>query len=119
MNGMRVVTGILLMIAGPVIVWIGYLRAPAASACARINSINLDLGKPASCSTTPSLLWFAVGAVFLVAGLAVVLTRSRMGVTTSRLWPYRCHNHPPRAGAVRMLVRSHCAPGGDGVMLDP
>ena len=74
---MRLVSGILLMIAGPVVVWSGYLRMPSASACARANSINLDLGKPASCSTTPSLLWFAAGAVLLVAGLLLVLAGRR------------------------------------------
>lgn len=74
---MRLVSGILLMIAGPVVVGIGYLRAPAASACATVNSIDLDLGKPASCSTTPSLLWFAAGAVLFVAGLLLAMTRRR------------------------------------------
>ena len=74
---MRLAAGILLMIAGPLVVGIGYLRAPAASACATVNSIDLDLGKPASCSTTPSLLWFAAGAVLLVAGLLVAMSTLR------------------------------------------
>jgi hypothetical protein len=74
---MRLAAGILLMIAGPLVVGIGYLRTPAASACATVNSIDLDLGKPASCSTTPSLLWFAAGAVLLLAGLLVAVSTLR------------------------------------------
>jgi hypothetical protein len=74
---MRLVSGILLMIAGPVVIAIGYLRVPAASACATVNGIDLDLGKPASCSTTPSLPWFAAGAVLLVAALLLALAGRR------------------------------------------
>ena len=48
MNGMRRALGILLVIAGPVIVVAGYLRVPSASTCAADNGIALEIGR-ASC----------------------------------------------------------------------
>ena len=77
MNGMRRALGILLVIAGPVIVVAGYLRVPSASKCAADNGIALDLGKSATCSTTPSPLYFVAGAVLLIAGVLLVLPWSR------------------------------------------
>jgi hypothetical protein len=41
------------------------------------NGIARDLGKPATCGTTPSELYFAACAVLLVAGLLLVLPWSR------------------------------------------
>jgi len=77
MNGMRRVLGILLTIAGPAIVAVDYLRVPSAGACAAANGIALDLGEPTRCSTTPSPLYFIVGAILLVAGLVLVMPWSR------------------------------------------
>jgi hypothetical protein len=77
MNGMRYPLGILLAIAGPVVVGVGYLKAPSASACAAANSLALDLGQPATCSTTPSALYFVAGAVLLIAGVLIILPWSR------------------------------------------
>jgi hypothetical protein len=56
MNGMRRALEILLVIAGPVVVAVGYRNTPSASACAMVNGIALDLGQPARCSTTSSAL---------------------------------------------------------------
>ena len=74
---MRRALGILLIVAGPAMVVIGYLIAPSASSCAAANSIAFELGQPATCSTTPSVAYFAVGAVLLVAGLLVTLPWAR------------------------------------------
>jgi hypothetical protein len=38
------VATVLLAIAGPVVVGVGYLKAPSASACPAANGIALDLG---------------------------------------------------------------------------
>jgi hypothetical protein len=77
MNGMRRALGILLVIAGPVIVVAGYLRLPSASTCATANGIALDLGKSPACATTPSPLYFVAGAVLLVVGLLLLMPWSR------------------------------------------
>jgi hypothetical protein len=74
---MRYPLGILLAIAGPVVVGVGYLKAPSASACTAANAIALDLGQPATCSTTPSPLYFVAGAVLLIAGVLIILPWSR------------------------------------------
>ena len=75
---MRRVLGILLVIAGPVIVGAGYLTAPSASSCTAANSIAFELGQPATCSTTPSVLYFAAGGVLLVAGAATLVPWARL-----------------------------------------
>jgi hypothetical protein len=77
MNGMRRALGILLVIAGPVIVAIGYRNTPSASACAMANNIARELGESATCSATPSALYFAAGAVLLIAGLLVIVPQWR------------------------------------------
>ncbi|MGH3293218.1 MAG: hypothetical protein ACRDP7_15555 [Trebonia sp.] len=74
---MRRALGILLVIAGPVVVAAGYLRLPSASTCAMDNGIALDLGKSATCSTSPSPLYYVAGAVLLVVGLLILMPWSR------------------------------------------
>jgi hypothetical protein len=62
MSGMpRRVIGVLLIIAAPVAVAIGYASAPAASTCARTNDFNQALGEEPTCSTTPSAVYFWAG----------------------------------------------------------
>jgi len=73
MNGMRRALGILLVVAGPAIVAIGYRNTPSASTCATVNGIARELGQPATCSTTPSALYFAAGALVLIAGVLVTV----------------------------------------------
>ena len=52
MTGMRRrAVGILLIIAAPAAVAIGYANAPSASACSRINDLNQALGEDPTCST--------------------------------------------------------------------
>jgi hypothetical protein len=48
-----------------------------ASTCAADNGIALDLDESATCSTTPSPLYFVAGAVLLIAGVLLVLPWSR------------------------------------------
>ena len=74
---MRRALGVLLVIAGPAIVAVGYLHVPSASSCAMANGIALDLGKPPTCSTTPSSLYFIVAAALVIAGLLVAMPWSR------------------------------------------
>jgi hypothetical protein len=52
-------------------------RPDRARACAADNGIALDLGKSATCSTTPSPLYFVAGAVLLIARALLVLPWSR------------------------------------------
>jgi hypothetical protein len=77
MRKLRRVLGILLIIAGPVIVGLGYLTAPSASSCTMANNIAFELGEPATCSTTPSALYFVAGAVLLVAGVLIMMPWGR------------------------------------------
>jgi hypothetical protein len=74
---MRRAIGILLVIAGPVVVVIGYLKAPSGSACSVANGIARDLGQQATCSTMPSMTYFGAGAVLVIAGLLVIMPWSR------------------------------------------
>jgi len=74
---LRRVLGILLIIAGPVIVGLDYLTAPSASSCTAANSIAFELGEPATCSTTPSALYFVAGAVLLLAGVLIMMPWGR------------------------------------------
>ena len=74
---MRRAIGILLIIAGPAVVAVGYLTAQSASTCAAANNIAFELGQPATCSTTPSLFYFAAGGAVLAAGLLTVLPWGR------------------------------------------
>jgi hypothetical protein len=74
MTGMRRrALGILLIIAAPVAVAIGYATAPSASACSRINDLNQALGAAPTCSTAPSAAYFAAGAVLVIAGVLVII----------------------------------------------
>jgi hypothetical protein len=68
MTGMRRrALGVLLIIAAPVAVAIGYVNAPSASACSRINDLNQALGEGPTCSTAPSAAYFAAAAMLLIA----------------------------------------------------
>jgi hypothetical protein len=74
MSGMRHrALGVLLIIAAPVAVAIGYLNAPSASACSRINDLNRALGAGSTCSTAPSVAYFAAGALLAIAGVLVLV----------------------------------------------
>ena len=74
MSGMsRRVLGIALIVAGPVAVLAGFLNAPSASSCARINDLNQALGADPTCSTAPSAAYFWIGAALLIAGLLVTV----------------------------------------------
>jgi hypothetical protein len=74
---LRRVLGILLVIAGPVVVGVGYVTAPSASSCTVANNIAFELGQPETCSPTPSALYFAAGAVLLVAGVLIMMPWAR------------------------------------------
>jgi hypothetical protein len=74
---LRRVLGILLIIAGPAIVGVGYLTAPSASSCTAANNIAFELGQPATCSTTPSALYFVAAAVLLVGGVLIMMPWAR------------------------------------------
>ena len=74
MSGMpRRVLGVLLIIAAPVAVAVGYANAPSASTCDRINDFNRALGEGSTCSTAPSTVYLWVGAVLLIAGVLVIV----------------------------------------------
>jgi hypothetical protein len=74
---LRRVLGILLIIAGPAIVGVGYLTVPSASSCTAANNIAFELGQPATCSTTPSALYFVAAAVLLVGGVLIMMPWAR------------------------------------------
>jgi hypothetical protein len=74
MSGMpRRVLGIVLIIAGPAAVAVGFMNAPTASSCNRINDLNRALGLGPTCSTTPPVGYFAAGALLVIAGLLVLV----------------------------------------------
>jgi hypothetical protein len=74
MTGMsRRVLGIALIVAGPVAVVVGFLNAPSASSCARVNDLNRALGAEPTCSTAPPAAYFLIGAALLIAGLLVTV----------------------------------------------
>ena len=61
--------GILMLIAAPIVIVAGYGSVPSADACNTINSMNEQLGDPATCSTTPAAGYFVVAGILAVAGL--------------------------------------------------
>jgi hypothetical protein len=74
MSGMRRrALGVLLIIAAPVTIAIGYVNAPSASACSRINDLNQALGEGPTCSTAPSAAYFAAAALLLIAGVLITV----------------------------------------------
>ena len=74
MSGMsRRALGIALIVAGPVAVVVGFLNAPSASSCARINDLNRALGAEPTCSTAPSATYLWICAILLIAGLLVTI----------------------------------------------
>jgi hypothetical protein len=74
MSGMRRrALGIALIVAGIAAVAVGYLNAPSASACARINDLNQALGAEPTCSTAPAALYFWAAAGLAIAGLLVLV----------------------------------------------
>jgi hypothetical protein len=74
MSGMRRrALGIVLIVAAPVAVAVGYANAPSASACTRINDLNRALGAGPTCSTAPSAAYFVAGAVLVIAGVLVLV----------------------------------------------
>ena len=65
--------GILLIIAAAAVIAVGYATAPSAAACNTANHLALELGNPATCSTTPPAAYFVGALILLVAGgLALV-----------------------------------------------
>jgi hypothetical protein len=69
MSGTRLGFGILMLIAAPIVVVAGYANVPSASACNYVNSVNAQLGQPATCSTTPAAGYFVGAGILLAAGL--------------------------------------------------
>jgi hypothetical protein len=65
--------GVLLIFAAAAGVALGYANAATAASCDRINDFDRALGLGAACSTTPSLGYFAVGAVLAIAGALVII----------------------------------------------
>jgi UPF0716 family protein affecting phage T7 exclusion len=74
MSGMRRrALGVLLIIAAPAAVGIGYVNAPSAGACSRINNLNQALGEGPTCSTVPSAAYFVAGALMVIAGVLTIV----------------------------------------------
>ena len=74
MTGMRRrAVGILLIIAAPAAVAVGYANAPSASACGRINDLNQALGEGPTCSTAPSMAYFVAAALLVIAGVLIIV----------------------------------------------
>ena len=80
MNALRrCVLGILLLIAAAAVIAFGYVTAPSAAACTAANNLALELGNPATCSTTPPAAYFIGSIALLVAGLLVLVPWWRLG----------------------------------------
>jgi hypothetical protein len=69
----RRVLGIVLIVAAPVAVAIGFGSAPAASTCDRINDLNRALGEGSTCSTAPSAAYYVAAALLVIAGVLVLV----------------------------------------------
>ncbi len=74
----RRAVGILLIIAAAAVLAVGYGTAPSAAACTAANNLALELGNPATCSTTPPAAYFIGAAILLIAGLLVLVPWSRL-----------------------------------------
>ena len=74
MNSLRRrAVGILLIIAAVAVLAAGYATAPSAAACAAVNNLALELGNPATCSTTPPAAYFIGALILLIAGVLVLV----------------------------------------------
>lgn len=51
----------------------GYVTAPSAAACTAANNLALELGNPATCSTTPAAAYFIGALILLIAGALVLV----------------------------------------------
>jgi hypothetical protein len=69
MGVIRRIFGILMLIAAPIVIAVGYANVPSADTCNYINSQNQQLGEPATCSSTPAAGYFVVAGILAVAGL--------------------------------------------------
>jgi hypothetical protein len=74
---MRRFLGMLAVLAGIVVIVVGYTNVPDAHTCQVINNINTSLGSSASCSSTPAAGYFAVAAVLVLGGLAAIFVPRR------------------------------------------
>jgi hypothetical protein len=70
--------GILLIIAAAAVITVGYVTVPSAAACTAANKLNLELGNPATCSTTPPAVYFAGAIILLIAGLLIIVPWRRL-----------------------------------------
>ena len=74
MNALRRRTlGIVLIIAAAAVLAAGYATAPSAAACTRANNLALELGNPATCSTTPPAVSLIGAVILLIAGLLILV----------------------------------------------
>jgi hypothetical protein len=69
----RWVPGVLLIVAAPATIAVGYANAPSASACSRINDLSEGMGLGPTCATTPPVGYFVAAGLLLLAGLLVVI----------------------------------------------
>jgi hypothetical protein len=70
--------GILLLIAAAAVLAAGYAAAPSAATCTAVNNLDLELGNPATCSTTPPMVYFIGAAILLIAGLLAIVPWRRL-----------------------------------------
>ena len=63
----------MLIIAAAAVLTVGYATAPSAAACTRANNLALELGNPATCSTTPPAVYFIGAVILLIAGLLILV----------------------------------------------
>lgn len=68
----RRIFGILLLVAAPIIILLGYGSAPDAGTCDTINQINTQAGLPATCSSVPSPGYFVAACLCVVVSLLML-----------------------------------------------
>ena len=74
MNALRRrAVSILLIVAAAAVLAVGYGTAPSAATCTTANNLALELGNPATCSTTPPASYFIGALILLIAGLLVLV----------------------------------------------
>lgn len=65
----RRIAGVLALIAAFVVVLAGYASVPSAYACNVVNSMDVQLGNPPSCSTTPAAGYFVAAILLALVSL--------------------------------------------------
>jgi len=83
----RQILGSVFVIAATVIILIGYRSVPDANTCYPVNLWDKEAGLPPSCSTVPSVGYFAAAGLCLLAGFLILVPWWLRSLTATREGP--------------------------------